>query len=91
VLLTRDDAGEIDWPVPADSTINRARQHGANLAAAQGDPSNYNNRWTEPDDHACDGKGRPLAYIIGPGQGSDSRLFPGDIDAIKSRGPGPTR
>lgn len=32
--------------------------------------------------HACDGKGRPLAFIIGPGQGSDSRLFPHVIDAI---------
>lgn len=32
--------------------------------------------------HACDGQGRPLAFILGPGQGSDSRMFPHVIEAI---------
>lgn len=32
VLLTQADAaGEIDWTVSVDSTINRAHQHGTNL------------------------------------------------------------
>lgn len=32
--------------------------------------------------HACDRRGRPLAFILGPGQGSDSRMFPHVIEAI---------
>jgi hypothetical protein len=32
--------------------------------------------------HACDGNGRPLAFIIGPGQGSDSRMSRHAIVAI---------
>jgi transposase len=63
----------------------------------QGDAGNYRKLFEEPDDHAvgrsrgglstkihhtCDGKGRPLAFIIGPGQGSDSRMFPVVLDAI---------
>lgn len=41
--------------------------------------------------HSCDGKGRPLAFIIGPGQGSDSRMFPHVIDAINVPRPGTGR
>ena len=63
----------------------------------QGDAGNYRKLFEEPDDHAvgrsrgglstkihhaCDGKGRPLAFIIGPGQGSDSRMFPMVLDTI---------
>ena len=43
-LLTRllsdaDAAGEIDWTVSIDSTINRAHQHGATLARDTGGPA----------------------------------------------------
>ncbi|RWW94287.1 MULTISPECIES: IS5 family transposase [Paenarthrobacter] len=98
VLLTEADAdGEIDWTVSVDSTINRAHQHGTNLPRNTGGSANYKKLSAEPEDHAvgrsrgglstkihhaCDGKGRPLAFIIGPGQGSDSRVFPHVIDAI---------
>lgn len=65
--------------------------------APQGEPPNYKKLWIEPEDHAvgrsrgglstkihhaCDGRGRPLAFILGPGQGSDSRRFPHVIEAI---------
>lgn len=74
--------------------------------ATQGDPSNYRNPLTEPADHgigrsrgglstkihhACDGKGRPLAFLIGPGQGSDSRMFAPVINTISVPRLGPGR
>ncbi|MBG6182041.1 hypothetical protein IWX62_003269, partial [Arthrobacter sp. CAN_A1] len=31
--------------------------------------------------HLCDGKMRPLAMLIGPGQGGDSPMFPLLLDA----------
>ncbi|MBG6213415.1 transposase [Cryobacterium sp. CAN_C3] len=61
------------------------------LLAPQGDLSNYTNLLDEPPDHAigrsrggltaqiqalCDAKMRPLALLLGPGQGGDSPLFP---------------
>ncbi|MFJ2195323.1 IS5 family transposase [Streptomyces violaceusniger] len=64
-----DAAGDIDWLVQIDSTIVRAHQQ------------------DEPDDHAlgrsrgglttkihlaCDGRGRPLAILLTPGQRHDS-------------------
>lgn len=70
---------------------------GPTFPAAQGDLPNYKKRWIEPEDHAlghsrgglgtkihhaCDGKGRPLAFLIGPGQGSDSRMFQHVLEAI---------
>jgi transposase len=37
VLLTQADAaGEIDWTVSVDSTINRGHQHGTNLPRSTG-------------------------------------------------------
>ncbi|MBG6185436.1 putative transposase [Arthrobacter sp. CAN_A214] len=74
--------------------------------APQGDLPNCKKRWSEPEDHAlgrsrggsstkihhaCDGKGRPLAFIIGPGQGSDSRMFPHVLEAINVPRPGTGR
>ncbi|MFJ5979299.1 IS5 family transposase [Arthrobacter sp. KFRI-F3372] len=97
-LLAQADAdGGIDWTVSVDSTINRAHQHGTNLPRTTGGTANYKKLWIEPEDHAvgrsrgglstkihhaCDGRGRPLAFILGPGQGSDSRRFPHVIEAI---------
>ncbi|MFH9677698.1 IS5 family transposase [Streptomyces sp. NPDC017405] len=76
-----DAAGDIDWLVQIDSTIVRAHQHAAATGRKGGGTSD------EPDDHAlgrsrgglttkihlaCDGKGRPLAILITPGQRHDS-------------------
>ena len=75
---------------------------------SQGDLPNYKNLGEEPPDHAvgrsrgglstkihqlCDGHGRPLVVLLGPGQGSDSRMFPHLLDALRvhRRGPGRPR
>lgn len=89
--LTRADAAEIiDWQVPVDSTNARAHQHISNTTRLTGDLSNHRNLLVEPDDHAIgrsrgglstkvhqlgDGNGLPLVVLLGPGQGSDSRMF----------------
>ncbi|MFE0928958.1 IS5 family transposase [Streptomyces mutabilis] len=77
-----DAAGDIDWLVQIDSTIVRAHQH----AAATGRKGGSSGR-TNRNDHAlgrsrgglttkvhlaCDGKGRPLALLVTPGQRHDS-------------------
>ncbi|TLS39438.1 IS5 family transposase [Streptomyces montanus] len=76
-----DAAGDIDWLVQIDSTVVRAHQHAAATGRKGGSSGD------EPDDHAlgrsrgglttkihlaCDGKGRPLAIILTPGQRHDS-------------------
>ncbi|MFB6672933.1 IS5 family transposase [Streptomyces sp. NPDC056390] len=79
-LMAQADADEdLNWAVSVDSTIVHAHQHvaGARKRAPGG----------EPDDHAigrsrgglttkihlaCDGKGRPLAILLTPGQHHDS-------------------
>ncbi|MGW2564460.1 IS5 family transposase [Streptomyces sp. NPDC001514] len=76
-----DAAGDIGWLVQIDSTIVRAHQH----AAATGRKGGLR-RPDEPDDQAlgrsrgglttkihlaCDGRGRPLALLITPGQRHD--------------------
>ncbi|WP_372478509.1 IS5 family transposase [Streptomyces daghestanicus] len=72
-----DAVGDIDWLVQIDSTIVRAHQHAATTGRKGGSTQD------EPDDHALgrsrgglttkvhlasDGKGRPLAVLITPGQ-----------------------
>ncbi|CAM5414690.1 Transposase DDE domain protein OS=Streptomyces lavendulae subsp. lavendulae OX=58340 GN=SLAV_39525 PE=4 SV=1 [Streptomyces lavendulae subsp. lavendulae] len=76
-----DAAGDIDWLVQIDSTIVRAHQHAAATGRKRG-----KHRTDEPDDHAlgrsrggltteiplaCDGRGRPLAVLLTPGQRHD--------------------
>nr|WP_307710860.1 IS5 family transposase [Streptomyces sp. V1I6] len=75
-----DAAGDIDWLVQIDSTIVRAHQHAAATGRKGGSTGD------EPDDHAlgrsrgglttkihlaCDGRGRPLAILLTPGQRHD--------------------
>ncbi|WSZ63849.1 IS5 family transposase [Streptomyces canus] len=76
-----DAAGDVDWLVQIDSTIVRAHQHAAMTGRKGGSTGD------EPEDHAlgrsrgglttkihlaCDGKGRPLAILLTPGQRYDS-------------------
>ncbi|MFJ3214294.1 IS5 family transposase [Streptomyces flaveolus] len=82
VQAEADAAGDIDWLVQIDSTIVRAHQH----AAATGRKRGTTGR-TNRNDHAlgrsrgglttkihlaCDGRGRPLAILLTPGQRHDS-------------------
>jgi transposase len=68
--------------------------------------ANYKKLGEEPPDHAvgrsrgglstkihqvCDGHGRPLVILLGPGQGSDSRMFPNLLDALRVHCHGPVR
>uniref|UniRef100_UPI003592EEAD IS5 family transposase n=1 Tax=Arthrobacter oryzae TaxID=409290 RepID=UPI003592EEAD len=108
LLAEADAAGQIDWTVSVDSTINRAHQHGTNLPRTTGGTPNYKKLFAEPPDHAigrsrgglstkihhaCDGKGRPLAMIVGPGQAGDSPMFPVVMEAVRvpRLGGGPPR
>ncbi|MEU9575311.1 IS5 family transposase [Streptomyces massasporeus] len=87
-----DAAGDIDWLVQIDSTIVRVHQH----AAAT--PKRGQQRPDEPDDHAlgrsrgglttkihlaCDGKGRPLAILLTPGQRHDSVCAQPPLERIR--------
>nr|WP_187291308.1 IS5 family transposase [Cellulomonas flavigena] len=89
VLADADAAGDIDWAVSIDSTINRAHQHATTLPRVTGGTDNHRNLRVEPGDHAIgrsrgglstkihhavDGKGRPLAVLLGPGQGGDAPM-----------------
>ncbi|MDX3434406.1 IS5 family transposase [Streptomyces sp. ME01-18a] len=80
VQARSDTAGDIDWLVQIDSTIVRAHQHAAATGRKGGSTTD------EPDDHAlgrsrgglttkihlaCDGRGRPLAILLTPGQRHD--------------------
>jgi len=68
--------------------------------------SNHKNLLVEPADHAvgrsrgglstkihhaCDGPGRPLVILLGPGQGNDSPMFPHVLAAIHVPKLGPGR
>ncbi|WP_407568231.1 IS5 family transposase [Arsenicicoccus dermatophilus] len=106
LLARADAAGVIDWDVAVDSTINRAHQHATNTTRLAGGSSNHKNLLSEPADHAigrsrgglstkvhqlCDGQGRPIVVLLGPGQGSDSRMFTNLLDAVRVPRPGPGR
>ncbi|MFE1265750.1 transposase [Streptomyces albogriseolus] len=64
-----DTAGDVDWPVPADSTVVRARQHDAGARDKGSAPP----RSDAPEvaslaafHLACDAAGRPLASCVSP-------------------------
>lgn len=69
--------------------------------APQGDPSNYKKFGDEPPDHAigrsrgglttknhlvCDGRGRALAFVLTPGQASDTRMLIDTLSEIRVYG-----
>ncbi|WP_437035548.1 IS5 family transposase [Streptomyces sp. enrichment culture] len=95
-----DAAGGIDWLVQIDSTIVRAHQHAAATGRKGAAPAD------EPDDHAlgrsrggpttkihlaCDGKGRPLAILVTPGQRRDSVRARPLLERIRVPRTGPGR
>ncbi|MPY38393.1 IS5 family transposase [Streptomyces adustus] len=95
-----DAAGDIDWLVQIDSTIVRAHQHAA-ATGRKGGPTG-----DEPDDHAlgrsrgglttkihlaCDGKGRPLAILLTPGQRNDGICARPLLERIRVPRTGPGR
>jgi transposase len=104
--LLADAAGEIDWSVSVDSTVNRAHQHATNLSRHTGAGSSYKNLREEPADHAIgrsrgglstkihhlvDGHGLPLVVLVGPGQAGDAPMFPILMDYLSVARRGPGR
>ncbi|MEK8225025.1 IS5 family transposase [Oerskovia sp. M15] len=98
LMAEADAAGEIDWTVSVDSTINRAHQHATNTTRPEQDTgatSNHKKRregvvhsepaghgigrsrggLTSKIHHAVDGRGRPLAVVVTPGQSHDGRAL----------------
>ncbi|MER5450531.1 IS5 family transposase [Streptomyces sp. NPDC002766] len=95
-----DAVGDIDWLVQIDSTIVRAHQHAAATGRKGGTIGD------EPDDRAlgrsrgglttkihlaCDGKGRPLAVLVTPGQRHDSICARPLLERIRVPRTGPGR
>ncbi|MFI2415747.1 IS5 family transposase [Streptomyces sp. NPDC018947] len=82
VQAEADAAGDIDWLVQIDSTIVRAHQHAAATGRKGGTTGRTNRTITPSADPegglttkihlACDGRGRPLAILLTPGQRHDS-------------------
>ncbi|MFG3545762.1 IS5 family transposase [Streptomyces clavifer] len=83
LLAQADSEGDLDWAIAVDSTVVRAHQHAA--GARQGALAD------EPDHHALgrsrgglttkihlavDGRCRPLAFVLTPGQAGDAPAFP---------------
>ncbi|MGE9697857.1 MULTISPECIES: IS5 family transposase [unclassified Streptomyces] len=90
-LLAQADAeGDLDWVVSVDSTIVRAHQHAA--GARQKGP-----RKASPDHAlgrsrgglttkihlAADGRCRPLAFVLTPGQAGDAPAFAQVMDRLR--------
>nr|WP_199917964.1 IS5 family transposase [Streptomyces virginiae] len=92
VQVEADAAGDIDWLVSVDSTVARAHQHAAG-ARKKGQGAG-----DEVHDHAlgrsrgglttkihlaCDGRGRPLGFVLTGGNAADCTHFEQVMDAIK--------
>ncbi|MHB9756503.1 IS5 family transposase [Streptomyces sp. BYX5S] len=99
VQADRQARADVDWLVAVDSTLVRAHQHaaGAKKGGRAGD---------EPADHAlgrsrgglttklhlaCDGRGRPLAFVLTGGNRNDCTQFEQVMARIRVAGPGPGR
>ncbi|MFF7183618.1 IS5 family transposase [Streptomyces sp. NPDC008121] len=100
VQAEKDAAGDIDWLVSVDSTVARAHQHAAG-ARKKGQGTG-----DEVHDHAlgrsrgglttkihlaCDGRGRPLGFVLTGGNAADCTQFERVMDAIKVLRVGPGR
>ncbi len=97
-----DSVGEVKWIISVDSTVIRAHQHAAGApsktsSADQKRGSVIPKRGvrTKPRGFstklhlACDGKGRPIAVLITPGQQHESTQLKPLLDAIRVARPKP--
>ncbi|MEU7736843.1 IS5 family transposase [Streptomyces griseus] len=82
-----DAAGDIEWLVSVDSTIVRAHQHGAG-GSKRGlrDPALGRSRGglTSKIHLACDGRGRPLGFVVTGGNTNDCTRFTAVMEAIRA-------
>ncbi|MCZ0982956.1 IS5 family transposase [Streptomyces diastatochromogenes] len=89
-----DAAGDIEWLVSVDSTVVRAHQHAA--GARKGglrDPALGRSRGglTSKIHLACDGRGRPLGFVVTGGNTNDCTRFTAVMEAIRVPRTGPGR
>ncbi|WP_245766146.1 IS5 family transposase [Streptomyces griseoaurantiacus] len=89
-----DAAGDIDWLVSVDSTVVRAHQHAA--GARKGglrDPALGRSRGglTSKIHLACDGRGRPLGFVVTGGNANDCTRFTAVMEGIRVPRLGPGR
>ncbi|MFC8957530.1 IS5 family transposase [Streptomyces sp. NPDC057101] len=88
-----DAAGDIEWLVSVDSTIVRAHQHAAGARKGLRDPALGRSRGglTSKIHLACDGRGRPLAFVVTGGNTNDCTRFTAVMEAIRVPRTGPGR
>ncbi|MFG2836502.1 IS5 family transposase [Streptomyces zaomyceticus] len=89
-----DAAGDIEWLVSVDSTVVRAHQHAAGARkGGQCDPALGRSRGglTSKIHLACDGLGRPLAFVVTAGNTNDCTRFTAVMEAIRVPRIGPGR
>ncbi|MFD8012265.1 IS5 family transposase [Streptomyces sp. NPDC058955] len=89
-----DAAGDVEWLVSVDSTVVRAHQHAA--GARKGglrEPALGRSRGglTSKIHLACDGRGRPLAFVVTGGNTNDCTRFTAVMEAIRVPRLGPGR
>ncbi|MFC9730847.1 IS5 family transposase [Streptomyces roseolus] len=88
-----DAAGDIEWLVSVDSTVVRAHQHAAGARKGGRDPALGRSRGglTSKIHLACDGRGRPLAFVVTGGNTNDCTRFTAVMEAIRVPRTGPGR
>ncbi|MEF9886879.1 IS5 family transposase [Streptomyces sp. P9-A4] len=88
-----DAAGDIEWLVSVDSTVVRAHQHAAGAKKGLRDPALGRSRGglTSKIHLACDGRGRPLGFVVTGGNTNDCTRFTAVMEAIRVPRIGPGR
>ncbi|MEU3257535.1 IS5 family transposase [Streptomyces albidoflavus] len=88
-----DAAGDIEWLVSVDSTVVRAHQHAAGARKGGRDPALGRSRGglTSKIHLACDGRGRPLGFVVTGGNTNDCTRFTAVMEAIRVPRIGPGR
>ncbi|MFC5017048.1 IS5 family transposase [Streptomyces lienomycini] len=88
-----DAAGDIEWLVSVDSTVVRAHQHAAGARKGGRDPALGRSRGglTSKIHLACDGRGRPLGFVVTGGNTNDCTRFTAVMDTIRVPRIGPGR
>ncbi|MEV4944085.1 IS5 family transposase [Streptomyces zaomyceticus] len=88
-----DAAGDIEWLVSVDSTVVRAHQHAAGARKGGRDPALGRSRGglTSKIHLTCDGRGRPLGFVLTGGNINDCTRFTAVMETIRVPRIGPGR
>ncbi|MFI6154338.1 IS5 family transposase [Kitasatospora sp. NPDC051170] len=99
IQAEKDAAGDIDWLVSVDSTVVRAHQHatrgkkGLSTGTKRGDHALGRSRGglSTKLHLACDGRGRPLGFVLTGGNANDCTRLEHVLEAIRVPRVGPGR